>query len=177
MYCIKFLATLTTTVLLTALFTAVTYVAIYGRSGTAGVPGRCLKTIAIHSLAVTAYCALFGLVGLLTKRALVVGILYTAIFEGLLANLPFSIRLITVIYYSRVIAYRTLSFVASETNGRIDAAAPVWRFDVENDPKLLEHPQVGTCVLILLGASAILTLVAAYLCARKEFHVKTPEKP
>ena len=177
MYGIKLLATLTTTVLLTALFTAVTYVAIYGRSGTAGVPGRCLKTIAIHSLAVTAYCALFGLIGLLTKRALIVGILYAAIFEGLLANLPFSIRLITVIYYSRVIAYRTLSFVASEANGKIDVAAPVWRFDVENDPKLLEHPQVRTCVLILLGASAILTLVAAYVCARKEFHVKTPEKP
>jgi ABC-2 type transport system permease protein len=177
MYCVKLLATLTTTVLLTALFTAVTYVAIYARSGTTGVPERCLKTIAIHSLAVTAYCALFGLIGLLTKRTLIVGILYAAIFEGLLANLPFSIRLITVIYYSRVIAYRTLSFVAPEGNGTTDVAAPVWRFDVANDPTLLEHPQVRTCVLILLGASAILTLVAAYLCARTELHVKTPEKP
>lgn len=39
------------------------------------------------------------------------GILYAAIFEGLLANLPLSIRLIKVIYYTRIIAYRALPFL------------------------------------------------------------------
>ena len=67
------------------------------------------KAAAIHSLAVVAYCSLFGLMSLLTKRILVVGILYTAVVEGLLANLPFGIRLVTVIYYTRLIAYRTMT--------------------------------------------------------------------
>ena len=45
------------------------------------------------------------------------GILYAAIFEGVLANLPLSIRLLTVIYYTRIIAYRTLTFVVPFPGG------------------------------------------------------------
>jgi hypothetical protein len=48
--------------------------------------------------------------------------------------------------------------------------------DAKVDPQLTEHPQVGTCILVLLGASAVFTLLAAWLCSRREFHVKTPEK-
>ena len=112
-YTVKMLATMTTTVVLVAVFTLLTYVAIYVG---ADVPVRevavsLLKAAAIHSLAIIAYCSLFGLMSLLTKRTLVVGILYTAIVEGLLANLPFGIRLVTVIYYTRLIAYRTMDFV------------------------------------------------------------------
>jgi hypothetical protein len=113
---------------------------------------------------------------LLTRWTLIVGILYAAIFEGLLANLPLSIRLITVIYYTRMIAYRSLGFVAMTPNGKFNVAAPVWRIDVEGDPTLSEYPQVGTCVLILLAASFVCSVLAAILCARREFHVKTPEK-
>ena len=53
---------------------------------------RCLKAAAILSLAAIAYCSMFGAMSLVTKRTLVVGILYTAIVEGLLANLPLSLR-------------------------------------------------------------------------------------
>jgi ABC-2 type transport system permease protein len=172
LYIIQLLATLTTAVCLTVLFTGVTYVAIYAGSHTIGVPERFLKTAAVHALAVTAYCSLFGLMSLLTRRTLIVGILYAAIVEGLLANLPLSIRLITVIYYSRVIAYRSLSFDVSQFRRHEDVAGTVWRIH-----DLSEHPQTRTCILILLAACVILSVIAAYLCARKEFHVKTPEKP
>jgi ABC-2 type transport system permease protein len=176
-YLVKLLATLTTTVLLTAVFTALTYAAIYvgGDAGVAEVARRCLAAVAIHGLSVGVYCCLFGLIGLYTGRALVAGILYTAIIEGLLANLPFGLRLVTVIYYARVIAYRSLDFTFTEHGRRADLAAAAWQFDVQNDPGLEAHPQLGTCVLILVVASLACAALGALLCHRREFHVKTPE--
>jgi ABC-2 type transport system permease protein len=176
-YVVKLLATLTTTVLLTALFTVLTYATIYvgTDAAAADVLARCLKAIAIHGTAVIAYCCLFGLISLYTKRALIVGILYAAIFEGLLANLPFSLRLVTVIYYARIAAYRSLDFTFTEHGRKVNMAAEAWQLDLKNDPNLLEHPTLRTCVIVLTAASLAFTVFAALLCSRREFHVKTPE--
>lgn len=175
-YLVKLLATMTTTVILTIVFTLLTYAAIFVGSGepVAVVAERCLKAAAIHSLAVVAYCSLFGLLGLVMKRILVAGIVYTAIVEGLLSNLPFGIRLATVIYYTRIIAYRSLDFMA-EGPGQADLAAEIWQLDVAADPQLAAHPSLATCFTILLLASLAFVMLAAWLCTRREFHVKTPE--
>src|SRR5947209_4881619 len=135
LYIVKLLATLTTTLVLVAIFTTLTYAAIYVGSDTTGqnISLRCAKAIGIHSLAVAAYCCVFGLIGLLTKRTLIVGILYIAIFEGLLANVPLSVRLITVMYYTRLIAYRALSFVFISPYGKFDLAANAWQLNVDVD--------------------------------------------
>jgi ABC-2 type transport system permease protein len=178
-YVVKLLATLTTAVLLTVIFTVLTYAAIYiGADTTAEDIGmRCLKAAAIHSLAVVAYCCLFGLLSLLTNRILIVGILYATIVEGLLANLPFGVRLVTVIYYTRLIAFRTLEFVITQPDGRTEnIAAEAWQFDLRQDPNLLEHPPLTTCLAVLLIGSLVCTILAAWLCTLREFHVKTPEK-
>jgi ABC-2 type transport system permease protein len=178
-YVAKLLATLTTTVALTCVFTALTYAAIYlgADAGDESVVVRCAKAAGIHSLAVIAYCCLFGLFSLITKRILVLGIVYTAVVEGLLANMPFGIRLITVIYYARLIAYRVLDFVIEMPDGRSeDVTAQAWQLNVRDDPKLLEHPELSTCVIVLLAASVGSTILAGWLCSRREFHVKTPEK-
>ena len=179
MYVVKLLATVTTAVLLTALLTALTYAAIYlgADAGAENVALRCLKAISIHSLAVVSYCCLFGLISLLTRKILVVGVIYTVIVEGLLANLPFGIRLITVIYYTRLIAYRSLEFVIpGPRGGTEDLAATAWQFDLRRDPNLLEHPDLNTCLTVLLVGSLVCTVLGAWLCAQREFHVKTPEK-
>jgi ABC-2 type transport system permease protein len=182
LYLVKLLATVTTAVLLTVLLTAMTYAAIYvgADAGVENVVLRCLKTMSIHSLAVVSYCCLFGLISLLTRKILVVGVIYTVIVEGLLANLPFGIRLITVIYYTRLIAYRTLEFVIPRPDrpqgGTEDMAASAWQFDLRRDPNLLEHPDLNTCLTVLLVGSLVCTILAAWLCAQREFHVKTPEK-
>jgi ABC-2 type transport system permease protein len=171
LYTVKMLAAVTTTVVLTAIFTAITYAAIYvgvKRGGEHAI-ARCFHAIGIHCLAVMTYCCLFGLFSLFTKRALVMGILYTAIFEGLLANLPLSVRLITVIYYTRIIAYRTMTFPAN-------TATEAWQLDIANDPKLLEYPDVSTCIWVLLISSLVFTMLGAIICSRREFYVKTPEK-
>jgi hypothetical protein len=112
----------------------------------------------------------------MTRWILVAGIFYTALFEALLGNLPFSIRMCTVIYFSRVLAFRSLDFITPIPEGKHNIAADVWQFDLKKDPNLLEHPQLWTCVTVLLAASFLFSLVAAFLCSRREFYVKTPER-
>jgi ABC-2 type transport system permease protein len=170
------LATWTTAVLLAVVLTVLTYSAIYIRAGvpTADVAARCGKAASVHVLAIIAYCSLFGLISMLTKRALVVGIIYTAVVEGVLAILPFSIRLATVIYYTRLIAYRMLDFQVSNSKGMDNLAADVWQFDVQSDPQLLLHPSSTTCLIVLLTASLVCAILAAWLCSQREFRVKVP---
>lgn len=177
-YTIKLLATVTTTVVLVALATVLIYGSIYLGADAHGenIPLRCLKAVGIHSLAAVAYCCLFGLLSLMTQKTLVVGVLYTAVFEVLLANMPFGVRLVTVSYYTRLIAYRLLTFVSPQPRRAEDIAAAMWHLDVHKDPQLLEYPQIDTCVTVLLVASLVCTVLAAVICSRKEFHVKTPEK-
>jgi ABC-2 type transport system permease protein len=179
LYTVKLLATVTTAIAFTVVLTVLTYAAIFtGADAPAdGIPLRCLKVAAIHSLAVVAYSSLFGLVSLLTKRVLIVGIGYTALVEGLLANLPFGIRLITVIYYTRLIAYRSMEFLVQRPDGQMEnVAAAAWQFDLRRDPTLAEHPSISTCLAVLLIGSLVCTVLAAWLCTTREFHVKTPEK-
>ena len=177
-YFVKLLATVTTTVMLTVVFTAVTFGAIYIGAETPASDwlDRMVKTAGLHALAMTAYCCLFGLLSLLTKRALVIGVIYIAVIEGLLANLPFGIRLITVIYYTRLIAYRTLSYVVVAPNGEKNMAAEAWQLDIRNDPELLLQPTTQTCFLVLSLGSIVCVCLASWLCSQREFHVKTPEK-
>jgi ABC-2 type transport system permease protein len=177
LYVVKLLATLTITVLLTAIFVTLTYAAIYlGKdAGLETMVRRCAQAIWIHALAVVAYCCFFGLLSLMTKRALIVGILYSVVIEGILANMPFGVRLLTVIYYARLIAYRTLPFVESHPQGSTNISAEAWQLNIRTDPNLLDHPTQSMCVWTLLIASAVCTLIAAVICSQREFHVKTPE--
>jgi ABC-2 type transport system permease protein len=177
-YAVKVLATATTTVALTAVFTTLTYLVIYLGADGAGdnIPLRCVKAVGVHCLVVVAYCSLFGVMSLLTRWTLVLGFVYTAIFEGLLANLPFSVRLLAVIYYARLIAYRMMDFVMPRSRGvKIDMADEAWQLGVKLDPTMADHPAPGTCLVVLIVASVLCTAFGAYLCSRREFYVKTPE--
>lgn len=176
LYVVKLLATLTTTVGLTVLFTVLTYAAIYAGADREGqdVVARCAKAAGVHALAVSAYCCLFAVMSLFTRRTLVMGILYVVIFEGFLANMPLGVRMITVIYYARMIAYRTLSFIiGGGPEGFENLSAEIWRLDVVHDPMLAEHPTLPGAITVLVGASLAFTAVGAFLCWRREFHVKT----
>jgi ABC-2 type transport system permease protein len=177
-YVVKLLATSTVAVVLTGAFTSLTYAVIYAGTDWHGpnVLVRCLTASSVHASAVIVYCCLFGLMSLMARRILIFGILYIAIFEGLFANLPFGIRWLSVIYYTRLIAYRVLPFVVSTPFGKEDVAAEAWQLDIRSDPKLLEHPQFGTCIIVLAVASLVFTALAAYICSRREFYVKTAEK-
>ncbi len=171
------LAAAVTAALGLAVFSVVlTYVAIFAGTGVHGVIGRCFDACAVHGLAVVTYCCLFGLMGLLTRRVLIVGITYIALVEGLLANIPFTLRMITVIYYARLITYRIMSFSVNTGYRVHDLAAETWQLNTLNDPKLKLEPSSWLCLTILLSAAAVFSAGAAFICMQQEFYVKTPEK-
>src|SRR4029078_2192427 len=137
LYWIKMVATWTTTSSLVIILTVITYAAIYAGSGADwhAVLPRSAKAAGILSLAAMTYCSIFGAISLLTRRTLIVGILYTAFVEGVLASLPLSGGLMTVIYYVRLIAYRSMDFVVTWWNGKHeDVAAEVWFLNIKDDP-------------------------------------------
>lgn len=105
-----------------------------------------------------------------------IGVIYIAVIEGLLGNLPFGIRLITVIYYALVIASRALSYAFAPPYSQEDPVAEIWQLNLGQDPQLMSPPSTATCLAVLLVGSAVCALLAAWICSRREFHVKTPEK-
>jgi ABC-2 type transport system permease protein len=161
LYVTKYLATLLWTSLLTAVATTVTYVAVYwGTDDFLGriLPGRALEASALLALSLASYVALFGCLSLFTRRSLIAGIAYVAVFEGLLANLDFVARRLTVMYYFRILSLRWIG---------LDVAN--WKIDLDT------APGTDACVWTLLCASVILTALAAVTFAGGEFRVKTPE--
>jgi ABC-2 type transport system permease protein len=115
LYLTKLLATLCVTCLLVAVSVAALYVAIY-----AGSPdfwpatGRCVQAVGVMALAQVGYCGLFGLIGLLTRRSLIVGIGYIVLVEGVLANLNFVGRAVTLVYHTRSLTLRGLDLPADQ---------------------------------------------------------------
>ena len=115
----------------------------------------------IYALALFAYCGVFGLVGLLFRKSLPMGVIYIIFIEGLLANIPFVVRKATIIFYERVLMLRWLDLGKK--------AADTWSIDLELAPSSAE------CVLTLLGIGLVFGIVAGILFTVREFRVKTPE--
>jgi ABC-2 type transport system permease protein len=162
LYLTRLAVTWLVTSVLTGVFTILTCVAIWWNTPELWgevLPGRALKLVALLTLAQAAYCAWFGLVGLWTRRALLVGLLYIVVFEGMLANFELVVRQLTVMYYFRVLATRWLNPPLSED----------WSLN------LPEAPGAAACVQTLLGASAVFVILGAMRMMRKEFRMKTPE--
>ena len=150
------------TTVLAMVFTTATYLAIYvgaSEPGLGVVLSRALRVSLLLALSLTAYCAIFGCLSFYVRRTLVIGIAYIALFEGLLANIDFVARRLTVMYYFRVLSVHWLS-PAHERNWRIDAETA---------------PTPGSAVLTLLVVSLLATVLAAYAMTTREIRVKTPE--
>jgi ABC-2 type transport system permease protein len=160
-YTAKLLATLLITTGLATFFILLTYGAIYwstpGFSAEIVLP-RAAITIGIQALALVAYCALFGCLSLFVKRSLVIGVAYIILFEGVLANIDFIVRRLTINYYFRVLIERWHDLNLREWSINLDDA-----------------PSAESCVWTILGMSLILTILAARTFAGREFRMKTPE--
>jgi ABC-2 type transport system permease protein len=167
-YVTKLLATFVVTSLLVAMAVIGLYLAIYAR--TPGqlaevFPGRVARVTAVMTLAQAGYCALFGLIGLLTRRSLVAGVAYIVAIEGVLANIDFVARSATMVYYVRILLLRWLDLPADVVS----------RFQREWRLSLDAAPSAGDSVQRVLLFAAVLTALAAVWFARREFRVKTPE--
>jgi ABC-2 type transport system permease protein len=162
LYLIKMLATLLTVSMLSAVFTMATFAVIALTSSeplTSRWIGQAITTSVALTLTQAGYCGLFGLLGLLMRRSLLVGVAYIFLFEGILASLDTVARRLTIMYYFRVLILRWLA----PTDGK------EWSID------LATATDARTCVLILLSVGLILTVAAAFIFAGREFRMKTPE--
>jgi ABC-2 type transport system permease protein len=158
---VKVAATWLVTLALTAVFTTLTFVAIHwGQDDLFGqvLAVRAPITVAVMGLGLFAYVPIFGVLSLLVRRPLVVGVIYVAVLEGLVANVDFVIRQATVMYAMRVLWIRWLALREAEWSINLDQA-----------------PSATSCIAILLLSGAISAAIGAWLFARNEFRVKTPE--
>lgn len=160
-YVAKVIGAVLVTSTLAALFTAATLAAIrwgvdgYGPAELAREAGVLAAT---SSLAMLAYISIFGLLGLVTKRVLVLGVGYVVLFEGIVSNIPFLVRYGTVLFHVRVLAVRWLG---------LDGGP--WSIDPAT------APAAATSIACLAVASAAFLALGAWLFGAREFRVKTPE--
>ena len=167
LYITKLFATWCVTTVLVAFAVFILYAAIYSGSPEFGstIFPRALRAIALSALAQVGYCALFGFLGLYTRWSLVAGIAYIVAIEGVLANLDFVGRSLTVVYYVRTLSLDWLG-LPTELDRQ---CREVWRM---RDQTLL--PTSTNSVLTLLGFGLVVTLLSSLWFARSEYRVKTP---
>jgi ABC-2 type transport system permease protein len=167
LYLTKLLATLCVTTLLVSIGLAALYVAIYAGTPeffSEAVP-RAGRAVGVMALAQVGYCALFGFLGLYTRRSLLVGIGYIVLVEGVLANMDFVGRALTVVYYVRTLTLRWVDLPPEESQNSQEA----WGMT-----DLTKLPSSGECVLTLVAFGAAVSVLSALWFARREFRVKTP---
>lgn len=160
-YLVKLLATILVAALLTFVFTTLAVAVIYwGEPDFRGgiIPDRAFRVAGLMALSTVAYSSLFGLLGLVVRRSLAIGVGYIAVFEGVFANIDFVVRRATVMYHLRILAERWLGL-------HVEA----WSIDFE------EAPGGWEALLTVLVASAVAAGIGAWLFSIREFRVKTPE--
>lgn len=123
---------------------------------------RLLAFLAAGLVGVVGYGALFTLVGLLSKRALIWGIAYGFLSEFVLTNFPAVVKKFTVMYYLRSIALGRLEHLGDP--------------DVREMLGLLELASPGTAGLTVLSAALVLLLISAFVVSTQEFAVARPEE-
>ncbi len=161
LYVLKLVATIVIVFGLAAVFTVVTYGCLYigtPEFSSEHIPLVAGQTIALLALAVTAYCALFGFLSLLFRFALLIGVVYIMLFEVLLANIDFVARRLTVTYYFKVLEEHWMHRFPQ-----------VFQFD------MTKVPSASTSAWTLALFSLLITAIAAWIMAGREFRMKTPE--
>src|SRR5436190_24224792 len=101
----------------------------------------------------------------MTRRSLIAGVAYNVLLEGVIANLEFVGRKLTIVYYSRILILRWLELPDLVQRQWLRA----WQLNLEKMPDALE------CIETVVIASVVVTLFAAWWFQRSEYAVKTPE--
>lgn len=173
LYLVKLLATFCVTAGLVAVGVVGLYVAIYAGTDEFGdAVGRAWRMVLIMAVAQAGYCALFGFLGLYTRRALVAGIAYIVGVEGVIASQEFAGRLVAVVYYVRTLILQWLDLPAEQLTRCMDT----WGLGevTRGTPDLSKLSTPGECLAVVLGVGAIVSLLSSWWFSRSEFRVKTP---
>lgn len=160
-YVVKVVGTWLVAATVTALFTAAALGVVYwgtGEFSPAELARRALIFSGLLALSQLTYTAMFGTLSLLLRRSLVLGVVYIVLFEGVLANIGFAVRRLTVLFYVRVLSIRWLGLSGDD-----------WSISLDEAPGAVE------CLVCLAGAAAAMAIVGAVVFSVREFRVKTPE--
>jgi ABC-2 type transport system permease protein len=160
-YLVKVSATWLVTSALASVFTAGALVAVYWGEGALEYDQliqRALLVSVILTLGLLAYVSVFGGLSLVVRRSLVVGVLYIGVLEGVVANIDFVVRHLTVMYYFRTLSVRWL-----------DLSGADWSIDPST------APSAATCLFTLFGIGGVLAVLGSWVFSVREFRVKTPE--
>jgi ABC-2 type transport system permease protein len=160
-YLVKLVGTWLVIALLSAFFTAAALAAVYwgdARMEPSALARRTAVFAGILSLGLFAYTSIFGLLGVLVRRSLLLGVGYILIFEGIAANIDFIFRTATVLYHVRRLSVRWL-----------DVPGIDWAIDPAT------ATTASTCLWTLLAISAVPAVLGAWLFSVWEFRVKTPD--
>lgn len=117
-----------------------------------GVTTHLLPFLAAGALGVLGYGALFAFLGLLTRRGLILGIVYGFVSELLLANIPAVVRQLTLMHYLRSVALSRAGAGAPDDEGGLRDALGLL--------DLVPPGQATLTVLALAGVCVGLSLVA-----------------
>jgi len=127
---------------------------------------RWLALIPVTGLLICANAGIFGLISVLLRPSLIIGVVYIALFEGFLANFPFVLRKFTSVHYFQCIVCNWIGEQYRFQDGR---NAIEWALVKEVLPETQE------CVITLLSIFLVSTLLAMYFFTVREFRMKTPE--
>ncbi len=100
-----------------------------------------------------ALAALFHLIGAVFRRPAIIGLVYVFFFETLVANLPGSLKRLSLNYYIRSMMYDGASSVAEVPAEQLDVYEPVSAF---------------TAFAFLMVSTVVLTMIGMVLFARQE---------
>ncbi|MGL4420737.1 MAG: ABC transporter permease [Gemmataceae bacterium] len=119
------------------------------------VGSRVFRTYALSVVPVAiAFAALFQLFGALFRRPAVLGLVYVFFFEALVANLPGSLKRLSLHYYGRSLVFNDAQAVSPWANPTtLDMTEPISTLS-------------AWCVL--LGVATVFTIVGMILFARSE---------
>lgn len=130
---------------------------------------RWVALIPSIGLLIAANAGLFGLLSVLLRPSLIIGVIYIALFEGFLANYPFILRKFTSVHYFQCIVCNWIGEQYYYYDGFRRAKALDWAIAREVIPESQE------CVITLLSIFLVSTLAAVYVFTTREYRMKTPE--
>lgn len=157
--------------LITSIFTGITLAALWTGSGLENEHRwvtRWLALLAPTALLIAANAGLFGLISVLLRPSLIIGVVYIAVFEIFLANYPFVLRKFTSVHYYQCLVCNWIGeqFQLPNTTNK---SAIKWSVAQEVLPDSQE------CIITLLSIFLVSTLAAMYVFTTREFRMKTPE--
>lgn len=172
-YLSKITAAILVAWLITALFMGLTLAALWTGNGLDAQyhwVSRWLALLIPAALLIAANAGLFGLISVILRPSLIIGVVYIAVFEIFLANYPFVLRKLTSVHYFQCLVCNWIG-----EQYKLPHPAFQNKYAIKWSVMLEILPEPQECIITLLSIFVVSTLAAMYVFTIREFRMKTPE--